>query len=252
MKGSLSTRKISGRTGRSGFHTLNDRPTAHAEVQSFVGKLCSDTKKYSWYSWYWTLISNPLAWRLYRQINSASCGGITGTYYRGRCFETDTAKPSPCELGPPPLEKQREWRYSQGKSVVFYLSRTCETAALETRTAGSKPIIFIQKFKLSIPNAKVLYLSKDLEDRYPHLHYLLLDSEYLPAENSFVPNPYRATQFVAFLCQLRGILAVEYPSVRGCFRKNPDAVNIVLFGRAVDQASTMAVGDPFKFETKCL
>jgi hypothetical protein len=252
VKGSLTTRKTSGRTGRGGYHTIDDRPTAHPAVQSFVSKLCSDPEIRSLHSWYCTLISSPLAWRLYKQINGASCGRINGAYYRGRRFQIDTAKPSSSELGPPPLEKQGEGRYTQGKSVVLYLSRTPETSALESGTDPSKPRIFIQKFELSIPNAKVLYLSKDLEDRYPNLHYLLVNSEYLPAENPFFPNPYRATQFVAFLCQLRGILAVEYPSVRGCFRKNPDAVNIVLFGRVVDQASTMAVGDPFEFQTNYL
>jgi len=249
VKGSLTTRKISGRTGRGGYHTINDRPTAHPAIQSFVAKLCSDPKVPSWY---WMLISNPLAWRLYIQINAASSEGINGTYYRARRFQIDAAKPSSSELGPPPLEKQGEGRYTQGKSVVLYLSRTPETAALESGTDPSKPRIFIQKFELSIPNAKVLYLSEDLEDRYPHLHYLLLDSEYLPNESPFVPNPYRATQFIAFLCQLRRVLAVEYPSVRGYFVDNPDAVNIVLFGRAVNQASTMAVGDPFEFQKNSL
>jgi hypothetical protein len=250
MRASLTTRKISGRTGRGGYHTINDRPTAHPAIQSFVAKLCSNPKTPSRY---WILLSNPLAWRLYRQVNAAASGSINGTYFRARRFGIDAIKPSSSEFGPPPLEKQgKEGRYTQGKSVVLYLSRTPETAAVESGTNPSKPRIFIQKFEISIPNAKVLYLSEDLEDRYPHLHYLLLDSEYLPDENPFVPNPYRATQFVAFLCQLREVLAVEYPSVRGRFRDNPNAVNMVLFGNAVDQAFTMAVGDPFEFPMNSL
>lgn len=169
-------------------------------------------------------------------------------YYRARRFPVDAAQPQPSssELGPPPLEKQGEGRYTHGNDLVLYLSRTPKTAALECGTDLSKPRIFIQQFKLSIPNMKVLYLNKNLEDSYPHLHYLLLDSEYLPNESAFVPNSYRATQFIAILCQLRLIAGVEYPSLRGDFVGNPNAVNLVLFGDAVDQASRMAVGNPFE------
>jgi hypothetical protein len=69
---------------------------------SFVSKLCSDPEIRSLHSSYCTLISSPLAWRLYEQINGASCGRINGTYYRGRRFQIDTAKPSSSELGPRP------------------------------------------------------------------------------------------------------------------------------------------------------
>jgi hypothetical protein len=244
MKGNLSSKKISGRTGRSGFHQIQDRPTVHAAVQSFVTSLCSNTKMPCWL---WILIYNPLAWELLKQVSAAASKGVFGAYYRSRLFPFDAPRPSNSNLGPPPLEKQGEGRYTDGRNVVLYLSRTPKTAALEAGTNEAKPKIFIQKFELTLPDATVINLTNDLESKFPHLHYLLLDSEYLPDESPFVPNPYRATQFLAFLCHLRGISAVEYPSVRGNYKDNPIAVNMVMFGKSVEAATRMMSGRPYEF-----
>jgi hypothetical protein len=246
MKGNLTNKKISGRTGRSGYHQIEDRPTAHPAVQSFVTKLCSRRKIRLWP---WVLIQNPIAWQLFRQVSAAATTGIFGTYYRSRRFSIDVSNPSPFDLGPPPLEKQGEGRYTEGKTVVLYLSRTPETAARETVVDESRSRIFIQKFELSLPNSAALCLAGDFETRFPELHYLLLDSEYLPDESTFVPNPYRATQLVAYLCRLRGISAVEYSSVRGSYKDDPSAVNLVLFGQAVEVAKSMMSGTPEEYKT---
>lgn len=245
MKGSLTVRKISDRTGRSGFHQIDDQPTSHAAIQSFVGKLCSSSKRISWY---WVLLRHPISWKLFKQVGQAAQNGLCDSYFRSRRFANDSRSPSPSDLGPPALEKQGVGRYSEGKERVLYLSRTRQTAAVESRSDQLKPRIFVQQFDLSLHEIKVLRLADDLEERFAHLHYLLLDSEYWPDESPFVPNPYRATHFVAFLCRLRGISAVEYPSVRGNYRENSNAINIVLFGNAVDDAAQMTSGTPSEFQ----
>jgi len=76
--------------------------------------------------------------------------------------------------------------------------------------------------------------------------YLLIESEYLPEESSFA-HPYRATQFLAFLCRLRGIHAIEYPSVRAGYKDDSNAVNMVILSPSVADARTMMKGDPFEY-----
>lgn len=244
MKGGLSIKKI-GRTGRSGFHQIEDHPTAHAAVQSFVGKLCSGSKSLSWY---WVLLRHPIAWKLFKQVGEAAQNGLFGSYFRSRRFENDSQIPLASDFGPPSLENQKgDGRYSEERTRVLYLSATRQTAAVESRYDKSKPRIFVQQFDFSLPEIKVLRLANNLEERFPHLHYLLLASEYLPDESPFSPNPYRATNFVAFLCRMHGISAVEYPSLRGNYKDNPNAINIVLFGNTVDEATLMTSGIPTEF-----
>lgn len=247
MKGSLTTRKTTKRTGRGGYHTVNDFPTANSSVQSFVTEICSSPDSQSWF---WTLISRPLAWKLYFQLESASRDGLKGSYFRARRFPEDKIRPAVSELGPPPLSKQGEGRYTCKNEVVLYLSRNSETAVLEIGLDESKPRIFVQQFELSFPDAKVLVLNRDLEETNPHLHYLLLNCEYLPGDSLSIHNPYRATQFLSYLCRLRGIAAIEYPSVRGGFGTNRDAVNLVIFGNAVGEAEKMTVGNPFEVKSE--
>ncbi|MCH7519379.1 MAG: RES family NAD+ phosphorylase [Candidatus Dadabacteria bacterium] len=241
--GKLTAKKINKNTGRSGYHIINDQPTDHPAVQSFVKKLCDNPKNPRWY---WTYFFKSLSWTLYRQINAAAEIEIKGTFYRARCFEVDRVAPSSDEFGPPPLEMQKDGRYTLNEKKVLYLSRTPETAAMEIGTNLTKPRIFIQRFDLSITGEKVISLSQDLEDKCPHLHYLLLNSEYLPEEGSFVPHPYRATQFLAFLCHWRGVHAIEYPSIRAGYGDNPDAINLVLFDRALDLALKQTNDPPFE------
>jgi hypothetical protein len=93
-------------------------------------------------------------------------------------------------------------------------------------------------------------LELDLETNHPYLHYLLLDSEYVPeatAEFANTQNPYRATHFLAYLGKLNGVSGIEYPSVRGGIQSDPNAVNLVLLDEAVGEAEAMTDGLPFLF-----
>ena len=85
-----------------------------------------------------------------------------------------------------------------------------------------------------------------METRFPYLHHLLLNSEYLPGE-SHLPDPYRATHLLAYLCACLGIDAIEYPSVRVNLKSHPGEFNLVLFRNAVESAGRMMVGEPFEY-----
>jgi hypothetical protein len=96
----------------------------------------------------------------------------------------------------------------------------------------------------------MLALPLDLEARFPHLHYVLLDSEYVPDETARfdnVRNPYRATHFLAYLASLSGVCGIEYPSIRAGIQGDPSRVNFVLLGEAVSEAEAMAESVPFLF-----
>jgi hypothetical protein len=118
----------------------------------------------------------------------------------------------------------------------------------ECLSSDDKPRLFVQKFCLNFLKARMLALRLDLEAKFPHLHYLLLDSEYVPertAEFANVQNPYRATHFLAYLASLNGVSGIEYPSIRAGTPSDSSRVNFVLLGKAVAQAEAMIEGGPF-------
>ena len=242
MKGSLSARKIGGKTGRSAQVLLNDERTYHLDVQRFVETL---GKKNGPRNWWWVLLRYPVAWRTWCEMGKARSTGLHGTYFRSRRFISPP--PSDIDFGPPPPCKQSKsdgrYNYNNGRGVVLYLSRSPKVAALESPDDAEKPLVFIKRFELTFPKLKYLRLSQDLETTAPVLQYLLIESEYLPEESLFA-HPYRATQFLAFLCRLRGIHAVEYPSVRAGYKEDPDAVNMVILSPSVEDARKMSKGLP--------
>lgn len=239
--GSVSARKAGGRTGRSAQVLLDSKRTYHAAVQSLVRDLCATRRQPNWWL---VLASRPVAWRLLADLGRAASTGIDATYFRSRRFRAGSPPVSSCDFGPPPPGKQREGRYTEGKRSVLYLARTPELAALESPGDPERPEVYIQEFRIVSHALKAVELNSDLEMRAPAIQYLLVESEYLPNECECVPNPYRATQFLAFLCRLRGIRAVEYPSVRGGYRQDPRAVNLAVLGSAVDAVRVMARGSP--------
>jgi hypothetical protein len=263
MRGSLTIQKFN--RIRSGYHQIDDQPTANYEVQEFVKKISTlhaqsrwslvlkrnrlHTELLSCSCWFLVLIRYPLARKLYSQIKSAYVVGLKDEFFRSRPFSCGCSKPLSDCLGPPPLDKQTPGRYTEGYDVVLYLSKNPQTAAIESCASEEKPRIFVQRFCLDFPDLRVLYLTASFEKTYPHLYYLLLNSEYLKGEVTHLTDPYRATQFIAYLCRRCGVNAVEYPSVRGDFKRNPDAINLVVFGQFVAKATKMMNGEPFQYNT---
>lgn len=243
LTGHISGRESGGKTGRSGQVLLHNKRTYHLSVQRFVEDLCKRRRCPNLWS---VLLSHRVARRLFVELGRVVSTGIDASYYRSRRFSADAPAPTSSDFGPPPLGKQVEGRYTDGKQVVLYLSRTPKTAALENPLHDSgKPKLYIQEFHLLVPRFRFLRLTEELERTAPSLQYILLESEYLPEESSL--KPYRSTQFLALLSKLRGIWAIEYPSVRAGYIDNPDAVNLVVLGPAVDEIKLMTRGDPFEY-----
>lgn len=243
LKGSLTTRKISGTTGRAGYHMVNNRPTAYSSVASFVKELCSTERTRHWG---WLLLTSCIARSIYREAKQAMTVGIHGRYFRGRRFPNGQEPKSASDFGPPPPEKRDKGRYNEYEGKVLYLCRNRSTVVAECPYTPEKPCLYIQTFDIQLETARVLKLDADLEERFPHLHYLLLESEYAAEGTTFVKFPYRATHFLAEICRRLGIDAVEYPSVRGGYKDNRDAVNLVVFEPCCDSICNMIMGRPFK------
>ena len=170
MMGSLSARKISGKTGRSAQVLLNDERTYHQVVQRFVETLGTCWPR----SWYWSslLVSYPVAWRTWFEIGKARSIGLHGTYFRSRRFTSCVPAPSVTDLGPPPRGKQSEGRYTDGRDVVLYLSRSPRVAILESRANAGKPGYSSNASNFPFLTFKYLRLSQDLEATAPVLQVL--------------------------------------------------------------------------------
>jgi len=214
MRGDLSIKVIRGNTGREGMHLVDSIPTAHANVQAFVTELC-ETEPSS-LDWFDLLKTNALASIIRQEFRAATTRFAPSSVYRSRHFGVEE-NPTSKEFEAPAAGTQRPGRYTEGDQRVLYLAGTAALAALECDRTPDKPRIFIQRFDLNLPHRRIVHVRFDLEARFPHLHYLMLDSEYLPTKGhkfANVRNPYRATHFRAYLCVVAGVSALEYPSIR--------------------------------------
>ena len=241
---SLTAKKSSGTTGRSGYHIINNRPTAHGRVTSFVTELCSTKHRQSWK---WMLLTNCIARTIYREVKQAASVSIRGLYFRGRRFPSGQEPIGAVDFGPPP-DKRGEGRYNEYGKGVLYLCRNVSTVVAECAHTDEKPCLFIQAFNIQLDAVRILRLDADLEKQFPYLQYTLLESEYAAEGTDFVRFPYRATHFIAEMCRRLDIGAVEYPSVRGGYKDNHEAVNLVVFEQYCDSVCDMMTGKPFKYQ----
>lgn len=243
MRGNLSIRVARASTGREGMHLVDSVPTAHGEVQALVLQMCG-TEVLDWRE---LLRTNALAARIRDQFQVAATGGFHGTFYRSRPFAVGHSPQSSTDLEAPRAGSQLPERYNEDGQRVLYLASSAMVAAIECRTTSDKPRVFIQRFDLDLSHRRIVRLALEMEDRFPHLHYLMLDSEYLPTqahEFSNVRNPYRATHFVAFLCGLADVSAIEYPSIRAGAQGDRSGFNVAVFGEAVEEAHAQMTGMP--------
>jgi hypothetical protein len=251
MKTSLTLQVRRAPTGRTGFHLKDDIPTEHVEVQKFVQYLCeSQSDNIDWASF---LSANRTAQKIFSDFQRAIKTGIDGRYFRARRFPVSASVPPLSkELQAPPAGKQSPGRYNEQGQRVLYLSRAARIAATECPPDPdmNKPLIYVQQFKLYLPMMKVVLLDLNMEASTPCLHYLLLDSEYVPEQANDLPNirnPYRATHFLAYLASINGVTGIEYPSIRGDIQNHSCAVNLVILGNAVATAEALTEGEPFLF-----
>jgi len=242
---SLTAKKTSGTTGRSGYHLIDSRPTAHGKVTSFVTELCSTKRRRSWK---WMLLTNRSARTICREVKQAASGGIQGLYFRGRTFPSGQEPIGAVDFGPPSPDRRGEGRYNEHGKKVLYLCRNVSTVAAECPRTEEEPCLFIQAFNIQLDAVRVLQLDADLEEQFPYLQYTLLESEYAAEGTNFVRFPYRATHLIAEICRRLDIGAVEYPSVRGGYKDNREAVNLIVFEQYCDSVCDMMAGEPFKYQ----
>ncbi|MGA2327801.1 MAG: RES family NAD+ phosphorylase [Bryobacteraceae bacterium] len=226
----------------------NNKSTGAPLVDSFVGALCEKKDV----CWPWYILTRRIGWIIVDELATAWKAGLSITAFRAREFHGGQTPASPRDIYWT-VSSWREhvrrgsWqpeRYDETGERVLYLSTTPETALREAKR-GTDPV-YLQRFQLDLPTTKTVTLGHDLEQRAPHLHFLLLSSEY-PREGSRLQNPYRATHFLSYACAVLRIDAIEYPSVRVNLKDHPTEFNLVLFRRAVDAAEGMMTGDPFLY-----
>lgn len=240
MKGELSIKVIRGQTGRTGYYLRNDSPTEHVEIQAFAIELCNQINP----NWDKILSSNKIAQQVKEDITKVMQQGISEYYYRARSFSASKI-PESNEFGAP--RNQIEHRYNENGSRVLYLAKNPLTTIKEISQNPAEPNIWVQKFNLQLPKDWIVKLDLDMEGKAPYLHYLLLDSEYIPnklAEFPNIQNPYRATHFITYICRMFNISAIEFPSIRGDIQNNPSAINLVVIGDAVLKAEAMTIDKP--------
>jgi hypothetical protein len=112
IRGDLSIKVIRGNTGREGMHLVDSVPTAHAEVQAFVLKLC-ETEPLS-LDWSDLLATNALASTLQQEFRAATDRLIGISEYRSRPLKVGPADPTSKELEAPLAGSQGPGRYNRG------------------------------------------------------------------------------------------------------------------------------------------
>jgi hypothetical protein len=248
MRGDLSIKVIRGNTRREGMHLVDSVPTAHAKVQAFATELCkTDPLSLDWSD---RLKTNALASIIQQEFHAATTRFAPGSVYRSRPFSVE-ANPTSKDFEAPAAGTQRPGRYTEGDQRVLYLASTAALAALECDRTPDKPRISVQRFDLDLPDRRIVRVRLDPEARFPHLHYLMLDSEYLPTkghEFANVQNPYRATHFLAYLCVAAGVSGLEYPSVRRSPLRAGSDVNLAIFGDAIGEAHAQMSGAPVEWK----
>lgn len=237
------------KSGREGDHIVDNALTVNFSLQALVKEL-SATECVNWILF---IIRRPVTWVIVRQLRNAMRHHITGSFFRGRAYDRGEKPRDSGDFYWQPDAWQthvssgrwRPDRYNERGQRVLYLSTTARTAFRESDKAGCAQ--FIQRFEVDLPNTRSVILDHELETRFPYIHYLLLNSEYLPGE-SHLPNPYRATHFLAFLSACFEIDAIEYPCVKVNHKEYPDEFNLVLFRKAMESAGRMMVGEPFEYK----
>jgi hypothetical protein len=239
--------RVRRKSGREGDHLVDNAHTVNFRLDALVKELSATEHV----NWIWFIIRRPVAWVIVRQLRNAVRHGLKGLFFRGRSYKRGEKPKDSDDF----YWRQDAWqkhvssgkwesdRYNENGERVLYLSTTARTASREIARAGCTP--FMQRFELDLPNTLSVLLDHELETRFPFIHYLLLNSEFLPGE-SHLPNAYRATHFLAYLCACFEIDAVEYPSVKVNLKGCPGGFNLVLFRNALESAGRMMIGEPFE------
>lgn len=229
-------------TGREGIVHDSEEDIPHPKVREFIENVTSRSKEPNWND---IINQDSFAKEILAECRDAKVDGLHGSYYRARVVDENASPLSTPQLLSPPEDKVSIGRYNQVGDAVLYLAQTPETAAIEVRANGQEQV-YIQRFEIGAPDLSYIRLGSEMEQEFPHLHHLLLLSEYLP-ERAGAEEAYWPTHFLREACEQLGISAIEFPSIRADYSENPDAVNLVVYGGAVDETEQMTQGTPYIF-----
>ncbi len=180
------------RSGREGDHLVDNAPTINSRLDALVKEIPATRV-----NWILFVIRKPVTWVIARQLRNAARRGLRGSFFRSRSFKRGEKPRDSDDI----YWREEAWRnyvssggwepdrYDESGKRVLYLSTTALTASRESREGDSTGCtVFIQKFELNLTNTLSVVLDHRLETRFPYLHHLLLNSEYLPGE-SHLPDP---------------------------------------------------------------
>lgn len=226
-----------GTTGRTTEVFNTEYETSHERVARFTEWLMADAAGLEWDE---VLDTSEIAQALLKEMRSADRRRLSGILWRGRRFEASEEQPSTKRLGPPPPDKVEVGRFNAGHEVVLYCCRSWEALPDEVPPTPEKPVLWVQRFDITDSSIHLVRLDVELRDSCPLLHELLFVAE----RNAKQEENYRPTHFVRHLCAVGDVDAIEYPNVAGGFKEDDTALNVVVFGSAIERVTGQSVGVP--------
>lgn len=170
--------------------------------------------------------------RLIEEASGLMTTGIRREYFRGRYDGKQTLTST--EFGPPPLSSSPA-RYKFPGEMIWYAGWNPRTVRAELHAPGA---ISVQRFRVDVPDVRVLRALPDHSQTAPAFHHLLTKSE------SHDENSYRASLLVREIAHRLGADAMEYPSVRVPYSADREGVNLVAWGTAATTLCAVPEGEP--------
>lgn len=188
-------------------------------------------------------LASPVGAKVQAELAARVDVGLRGEYFRGRWLRRDEVLPE--SFRRPPSEKVKEpGRYNRGGDPVLYLARDVPTVLDEIgRVHAEERSLFVQRFVLDLPELRLVRLSPDVELPGSVLNQVMFFAERVP-DNPSAAGVYRPTLFLRALAEELRVQALEFPSVRGGFPANANAVNLVVFGEAARMVEEQMDGEP--------
>jgi hypothetical protein len=158
--------------------------------------------------------------------------GLYGTWYRGVRFP-ESARPTRLVMGLPPPERCAAGRFNRKGDCVLYLARTLEAVEAEVSPEHGRPVLFVQRYDVDLPEARVLE-----RPRRGQLAWVWSQAD----QRASVEEDYALTHLLADALRAARIDAVVYESDESA---GDGPQNLALLGEAAGRvARRMAVGEP--------
>lgn len=158
--------------------------------------------------------------------------GLYGTWYRGVRFP-EGARPTEAEMGLPPPERCAAGRFNRKGDCVLYLARTLEAVEAEVSPEWDRPVLFVQRYDVDLPDARVLE-----RPRRGQLAWVWSQAD----QRASVEEDYALTHLLSDALREARIDAVVYESDEAA---GEGPLNLAILGEAARRvARDMAVGEP--------